>query len=100
MIPELQTPNFELRTPNGALDLMPCCLFPLRAFSGEAHEKAMNQRNRTRIVSLLTILRCTAGFGAQSFPDASQLPVQSGLPDPLLMLDGRRVTNREEWTNQ
>ncbi|MBI4605553.1 MAG: hypothetical protein HY721_26615, partial [Planctomycetes bacterium] len=32
-----------------------------------------------------------------SFPDAGQLPVQGDLPDPLVMLDGRRVTTPEGW---
>jgi dienelactone hydrolase len=32
-----------------------------------------------------------------SFPDASTLPPQAALPDPLVMLDGRRVTSRDQW---
>jgi hypothetical protein len=30
-------------------------------------------------------------------PEASQLPVQPGLPNPLLMLDGRHVVTAEQW---
>lgn len=32
-----------------------------------------------------------------SFPDPSRLPLQSDLPDPLVLFDGRRVTTREQW---
>lgn len=33
-----------------------------------------------------------------SFPAPDQLPASSALPDPLVKLDGHRVTSREEWT--
>ena len=32
-----------------------------------------------------------------SFPDPSTLKPQAALPDPLVMLDGRRVTSRDQW---
>ncbi|MGO8928317.1 MAG: acetylxylan esterase [Limisphaerales bacterium] len=31
------------------------------------------------------------------FPEPSALPSQAALPDPLVMLDGRRVTSRDQW---
>ncbi len=34
---------------------------------------------------------------AAPFPDVDRLPAQKELPDPLVMLDGRRVATREEW---
>ncbi len=34
---------------------------------------------------------------APSFPDFSELPSNPGLPDPLKMLDGRKVETREQW---
>src|SRR5436189_105307 len=34
------------------------------------------------------------------FPDAAQLPSHPGLPDPLVMLDGRRVADQGEWTGK
>ena len=37
---------------------------------------------------------------APSFPEVSQLPIRTDLPDPLVMLDGRRVTTREQWVEQ
>ncbi len=33
----------------------------------------------------------------RSFPDPSVLPSHAGLPDPLVMFDGRRVTSRDQW---
>src|SRR5205814_664516 len=34
---------------------------------------------------------------SEFFPEPAALPPQAGLPDPLLMLDGRRVSSREQW---
>lgn len=31
------------------------------------------------------------------WPDPSELPARTDLPDPLVMFDGRRVTTREQW---
>jgi hypothetical protein len=36
----------------------------------------------------------------KDFPDVSQLPVRTLLPDPLVMMDGRRVTSKEMWENE
>ena len=35
-----------------------------------------------------------------SFPEPSALPFQAALPDPLVMLDGRRVTSRDQWVKE
>jgi hypothetical protein len=34
------------------------------------------------------------------FPAVARLPSIPGLPDPLTMLDGRRVTSRDQWVQQ
>lgn len=34
------------------------------------------------------------------FPEFSALPPQAAFPDPLVMLDGRRVTSREQWIKE
>jgi len=34
---------------------------------------------------------------AASFPEISELPIQSNLPNPLVKLNGERVSSREEW---
>ncbi len=36
-------------------------------------------------------------MGIAAFPPAEQLPVRPNLPDPLVMLDGSRVTTRDQW---
>src|SRR5262245_13595038 len=37
---------------------------------------------------------------AGRFPHVSELPSKPEFPDPLVMLDGRRVTTREQWFNE
>jgi len=52
------------------------------------------------IVSIVLALPA-AGRGADSkFPDAGQLPIHIGLPDPLLMMNGERVTTARQWTKK
>jgi (4-O-methyl)-D-glucuronate---lignin esterase len=41
-----------------------------------------------------------AEMALADFPDASNLPVRPELPDPLVMLDGGRVTSPEQWTGR
>jgi hypothetical protein len=36
----------------------------------------------------------------QSLPEPSSLPAQSGFPDPLVMLDGRKVEDRQMWERE
>src|SRR5712691_1314714 len=40
---------------------------------------------------------CATDSASHSFPEASALPPHPALPDPLVMLDGRRVTSRAQW---
>ena len=49
-----------------------------------------------RIAPLLALLFMAASPG--EFPDASRLPSRPELPDPLVRLDGQRVTTAEGWT--
>ncbi len=37
---------------------------------------------------------------AEVFPPVSALPSQVGFPDPLVMLNGQRVTTRDQWFNE
>jgi hypothetical protein len=37
---------------------------------------------------------------AADFPDSAKLPVRAELPDPLVMLDGSRVTTKEQWLSK
>src|SRR5207253_8897550 len=34
------------------------------------------------------------------FPEVAKLPSRPALPDPLVMMDGARVTTAEQWTQQ
>ena len=68
---------------------------------------AMNQRRhfaRGTNFSFVALLSLVLASGGQSnddgFPSPADLPAQSGLPDPLVMLDGRKVTNREMWVKE
>jgi hypothetical protein len=36
----------------------------------------------------------------RSFPEAAALPPQAGLPDPLVMIDGRRVSTQAQWVEE
>ncbi len=49
------------------------------------------------LCALLVVL--PAAVGAE-FPDVRQLPSHPGLPDPLVMMGGERVTSREQWFHQ
>jgi dienelactone hydrolase len=55
---------------------------------------------------LALALGASCSFGAASrstqtpFPEPSALPSQAALPDPLVMLDGRRVASRDQWFNE
>jgi hypothetical protein len=42
----------------------------------------------------------SSGLAAAGLPKPSELPSQPSLPDPLVMLDGRKVTTREMWMKE
>ena len=79
------------------------------------HEPNTNVRNRTRapfeaeadwlrLALLLAIPGLLVGYASgaatKSFPEVSSLTAQAALPDPLVMLDGRRVTSKDQWFNE
>jgi len=41
-----------------------------------------------------------ASSAGERLPQVSELMSRSELPDPLVMLDGRRVTTRDQWVNE
>jgi hypothetical protein len=49
---------------------------------------------------LMVLLSSTTTGRAESFPDVSRLPSIRGLPDPLVMFDGARVTTKQQWYRQ
>jgi hypothetical protein len=52
------------------------------------------------IASLVMLLLIGAARAAEDFPDVSQLPSHAELPDPLVMLNGKRVASKDQWVNQ
>src|SRR5689334_19842048 len=56
----------------------------------------------SRIVGLLLALPLQGGNlpAADNFPEPAKIPSQTGLPDPLVMMNGERVTTREQWVQQ
>src|ERR1051326_4026955 len=36
----------------------------------------------------------------EKFPEPTALPAQPGLPDPLVMMDGRKVESKEMWEKE
>ena len=49
---------------------------------------------------LLSLVIGCATAPTGNFPDTAALPVQPALPDPLVMLDGRRVTTPGQWERE
>ena len=46
---------------------------------------------------MAAFIQSSHGQPAAAFPHPTELPSKATLPDPLIMLDGRRVTTREMW---
>lgn len=71
----------------------------------------MSRRDLTLILAISVVSvasRCPShepprkapSSAGERFPLVSELASRTGLPDPLVMLDGRRVTTREQWVNE
>ena len=52
------------------------------------------------LAALLVGLTGCAVPSAQHFPDMTSLPAQSTMPDPLILLDGRRVGSAAQWRSE
>jgi hypothetical protein len=50
--------------------------------------------------SLILVAMLLSTIAAADFPPPGQLPANPNLPDPLVMLDGSRVTTKEQWETQ
>jgi hypothetical protein len=46
---------------------------------------------------VLALVVGAATTGRAGFPDPAKLPIQKELPDPLVMLDGKRIATAEQW---
>ena len=56
--------------------------------------------NRAVRLSFVLGFAATNTIARNSFEDASQLPSQPGLPDPLLMSNGEHVTDKKQWVKK
>ena len=52
------------------------------------------------LVLAVTLSLLGAAAAHAEFPEASRLPSRPDLPDPLVMLDGTRVTTKEQWVEK
>jgi hypothetical protein len=52
------------------------------------------------LLPLALMLPMRTNQALRPFPEPSALKPQPGLPDPLVMFDGRRVTSREQWVRE
>src|SRR4051812_30358071 len=64
------------------------------------HRFSTREITGTLALGLLLTMICGRAAAAQSFPEVSQLPSHPGLPDPLVMFNGERVTTRQQWVDQ
>ncbi|HVK09043.1 MAG TPA: acetylxylan esterase [Gemmataceae bacterium] len=53
-----------------------------------------------RRLAMFSVLSLFFGRAAGAFPEPADLPKKPALPDPLVMLDGTKVTTREQWTEK
>jgi hypothetical protein len=53
-----------------------------------------------RTLAMLSLLSLFAARAAADFPAPKDLPSRPDLPDPLFMLDGTRVTSKEQWVEK
>ena len=65
----------------------------------------MNRPTYTLELLLATLLGPVSASAAgedvtKPFPDPASLPLQASMPDPLVMLDGTRITTKEGWLNR
>ena len=72
----------------------------LLRFTASIQMRRRVTRHLPRTLVLLLMLGAGPGVDAGEFPKAADLPAQPVLPDPLVMLDGRKVANREMWMNE
>lgn len=61
----------------------------------------MNRIERVWLtIGLVVLLAVPMLAQTRRFPEVSALPVQPGLPDALVMFDGKPVTNAQQWRTQ
>src|SRR5437763_1981274 len=74
--------------------MLPC---PPVAMVSSRHPPGRPGAYRMTRLAVGMILAALTASTAAAFPPAEQLPSRPELPDPLVMLDGRRVATRGQW---
>ena len=57
----------------------------------------MKLHTRPLLILLMALAGCHSPTKQPPHPEAAALPPDTGLPDPLIMADGRRVTSTTQW---
>lgn len=62
----------------------------------------MHSRLKYMIFGSLMVagLACAESVRSEDFPPPEELKPQTGLPDPLVFFDGRKVETKEQWENE
>jgi hypothetical protein len=56
--------------------------------------------SRLSFLAVVILLVAVAVASGDDFPPVDQLPVNPELPDPLVMMDGSRVTSKRQWEEE
>ncbi len=56
--------------------------------------------NRLSFLAISVLLLSVAVASGDDFPPVNELPVNPELPDPLVMMDGRQVTSKQQWEEE
>lgn len=56
--------------------------------------------SRLSFLATSVLLFCVAVASGDDFPPVDQLPINPELPDPLVMMDGRRITSKQQWEEE
>jgi len=76
---------------------------PLFFIKARRPRSALGRINSRRLAVVITsvvvaaVFQSSLGQGAAGFPNPGDLTPQATLPDPLVMMDGRKVATREMW---
>src|SRR5271157_6057519 len=63
-------------------------------------EHALYRKRTAFALAAVLLAGCASAPSPRVFPELVSLAPQPGMPDPLVMLDGRRVKTRAQWLNE
>src|SRR5712692_9317010 len=62
--------------------------------------RALTCEFSSHLIPLALFLVLGVAIAHAEFPEVSRLPSRPELPDPLVMLNGERITSKEQWVNK